>query len=159
MIHSSASPDRNLSKEMSLSLCEVDVVCRAHSGLQLGSPSRLSLHLWLRPSTRATERQMTIHKSLGLPVFINLNQYSNLFEVSGCVRASAPCVCVCLSLCMCVYVCVCKCVGVPQSLLRWYIYQAVTKTLGILFWDGHAGSKFKRHRGGLFVPCSFQVLQ
>lgn len=49
----------------------------------------------------------------GLPVFINLNQYSNLGEGSGCVRAGAP---------WCVRVCACApervCVGVPQSLLR-----------------------------------------
>lgn len=156
MIRSSASSGRNLSKEMSLSVYKVHVPVCVLSRLQLAVKSSFFPHaavtapLTLAFHTSHRERQMTIPKTHGLPVFINLNQYSNLFEVSGCVRASAQCVCVTV----CVRDCVCVCVGVPQSLLRWYIYQAVTKTLGILFWDGHAGSKFKWHRGGLFVPCN-----
>ena len=68
-------------------------------------------------------------KRRGLPVFINLNQYSNLFEMRGCVRVNAMCVrsmCVCVTereresvcVCVCVRARARECVGVPQSLLR-----------------------------------------
>jgi len=74
-------------------------------------------------STRATvhRRKWRFVKTHRLPVFINLNQYSNLFEVSGCVRASAlrcatPRACVCVRERVCV--CVCRCSTKPLKMLH-----------------------------------------
>lgn len=92
--------DRNLSAEMSSSE-------QARHACVLGSSVRgAARRAAPRSSCRSTFDSGLFHareandESRGLPVFINLNQYSNLGEVSGCVRAGVLwCVCVCVCVC------------------------------------------------------------